>query len=260
MDSTPAYSVQNSIDFKWSSVTGDLSGERVQHLERYLCGKEILDAGCGGGAFVEFLSARGFLVTGLDYHEMFLDVARKRPGAVGTYVQGDITALPFPDKSFDCAYCYDVLEHVDDQKALRELLRVTRSRVIIAVPRADDASSFGPSLTFQHYRDLTHLRAYTRQSLETLFHSLGQHQFEIVPELYASVHALASEHLDDTQVTARLPAFARKFYHRVLRRMLRYGRYRSIHTGWAAAIDVEAVAAPSAETHIGNAPGSIQGT
>ena len=34
----------------------------------------------------------------------------------GTYVQGDITNLPFPDKTFDSMYCFDVLENVDDSE------------------------------------------------------------------------------------------------------------------------------------------------
>ena len=231
--------MQNAERFQWSSMSGKLNPERVNHLERYLCGHDILDAGCGGGAFVEFLSARGFRVTGVDYHEIFLDVARRRPGATGTYLQGDITALPFPDKSFDCTYCFDVLEHVDDQRALQELLRVTRSRVVLAVP-ASDQNNFGHGLTFYHYQDLTHLRTYTRESLEALFQAAGQPRFELIPELATDVHELAISHLAEAQTPHPLKALARNFYHRLLRRLLRYARYRSFYSGWVAIIDVTA--------------------
>lgn len=238
MSASSDYSVQNGMRFQWSSMTGQLHPERVRHLEGFLCGKKVLDAGCGGGAFVEFLCARGLEVTGLDYHRMFLDVARSRPGATGTYVEGDITALPFPDKSFDCAYCFDVLEHVDDFQALSELIRVSRSRVIIAVP-GTDPNYFGGQVTFHHYKDLTHLRTYTQESLAKLFRSFGQHNFEIIPEIPISVHDLAISHILDDPAPTGWRSRLRNLFHRVLRRSLRHARYRSFHSGWAAVLYLE---------------------
>ena len=94
MDSAPVYSVPNGQPFGGSSLTGDLRPGRVQLLKHHLCGKQILGAGCGRGAFVEFLCARWLQVTGMDCHEIFLDIARQRPGATGTYIQGDIIARP----------------------------------------------------------------------------------------------------------------------------------------------------------------------
>jgi len=39
----------------------------------------------------------------------------------------DITAMDFPDNTFDCVTCYHVLEHIpDDRKAMREILRVMK--------------------------------------------------------------------------------------------------------------------------------------
>lgn len=234
---TPTYSVENGVRFGWSSLTGRLNPERVGLLEKNVCGQEILDAGCGGGAFVEFLGAKGLHVTGLDYHAMFLDVARTRPDAKGTYVEGDITALPFPDKHFDCTYCFDVLEHVDDMKALAELIRVTRQRVIIAVPAADD-DKVGGGLTFHHYRDLTHLRTYTEESLRALCGLLGQRNVRIVPELPVSFHLVASEHLQGAQTHNPLKAAARNLYHALLRRLLSYARYTAVYSGLVAVIDL----------------------
>lgn len=49
----------------------------------------------------------------------------------------DMTALPFPDSSFDFAVCSHVLEHIaDDRKAMAELHRVLkpRGRAVVMVP------------------------------------------------------------------------------------------------------------------------------
>ncbi|KAF3885779.1 class I SAM-dependent methyltransferase [Tolypothrix bouteillei] len=161
------YTIENAEKFNWSSVSGQLNPERVSHLDKYLIGKKILDAGCGGGAYVEFLSQKNLEVTGVDKYEHFLQVARQK-GKLGTYIQADITNLPFPDKVFDCTYCYDVLEHIDDQAAIKELIRVTSKRLIVAVPQEDEIMKKF-NLTFLHYQDKTHLRNYTENSLKIFF-------------------------------------------------------------------------------------------
>ena len=183
------YSLDNARRFAWSSVSGELNAERVSHLEKYAIGKTVLDAGCGGGAFVDFMCRLGFEASGIDLHDEFLTVTKER-GYQGTFFQGDLTALPFADKSFDFTYCFDVLEHVDDAAALCELARVTRRRILAAVPRTDDA--MGPfSLTFRHYQDTTHLRTYTEETLRRLAESVHPDRIEVFPELPVPTGELA---------------------------------------------------------------------
>ena len=193
---------------------------------------------------MEFLCGRGRQVTGVDYHEMFLDVARQRSGTKGTYVQGDITALPFRDKQFESTYCFDVLEHVDDIKALAELVRVTQARIIVAVPATDDGS-IGGGLTFHHYRDLTHFRTYTEESLRLLFESVGQKHFEILRELPVNLQLIAGTHLQTSQTRNPMKAAARNFYNTLLRFLLRHARYRTFHSGLAAVIELESGLPPT---------------
>lgn len=174
------YSLENAKKFNWSSISGDLNAERVSHLESYIVGKKVLDAGCGGGAFVEFLCQKGLEVTGVDKYDEFLQVDREN-GRSGTYVQSDLASLPFPDKYFDCTYCFDVLEHVDDILAIKELARVTSKRLIISVPQKDEVvSEFG--LTFRPYQDPTHLRYYTEASLKELGRIIGCSNIEVIQE------------------------------------------------------------------------------
>ena len=50
---------------------------------------------------------------------------------------GEITALPYPDRSFNLVCAFDIVEHVeDDQQVFRELSRVAKddATVIFSVP------------------------------------------------------------------------------------------------------------------------------
>jgi ubiquinone/menaquinone biosynthesis C-methylase UbiE len=185
------YSVENAEKFNWSSITGDLNPERVGYLEKYICGKKILDAGCGGGAYVEFLAHKGLEVTGVDKYAQFLDIAKQR-GALGNYIQSDLTSLPFPDKHFDFSFCFDVLEHLDDEVAIQELARVTKHRLIIAVPQEDiGLAKFG--LVPYPYLDPTHLRYYTKETLTQLVKSVKPSDIEVLAEQFVPLEAFFRE-------------------------------------------------------------------
>jgi ubiquinone/menaquinone biosynthesis C-methylase UbiE len=102
-------------------------------------GERILDAGCGPGFYVsELLERVGSegSVTGVDESPEMLGVAAGRceghPNV--SFGEGDITALPVEDGSFDRALSVQVLEYVPDTRAaLRELHRALRpgGRVLI---------------------------------------------------------------------------------------------------------------------------------
>lgn len=184
------YSIENAQKFNWSSVTGNLNPERVSHLETYLVGNKILDAGCSAGAYVEFLAKKGLEVTGVDKYEQFLAIARER--TLGTYVKGDITKLPFSNKTFDCTYCFDILEHVDDQLAIQELARVTAKRLIITVPKQDEIMHKF-NLTFLHYQDKSHIRNYTKECLKELLVKIDCSKVYIFEELVVPMKELVKE-------------------------------------------------------------------
>jgi ubiquinone/menaquinone biosynthesis C-methylase UbiE len=85
--------------------------------------KEILDAGCGVGAFSEPLVAHN-TVYGVDFSEKSLEFAAAR--GLKT-VAGDLTALAFEDGKFDVVLCIGVIQLIDNYEAvIRELARVTR--------------------------------------------------------------------------------------------------------------------------------------
>jgi ubiquinone/menaquinone biosynthesis C-methylase UbiE len=91
-------------------------------------GKCLLDAGCGAGEVARELAASGADVVALDHSAVTVAAAAARDeGGSIRYATGDVTALGFPDASFDAVRCERVLQHVDDpDRAIAELVRVTR--------------------------------------------------------------------------------------------------------------------------------------
>ncbi|MFH0952146.1 MAG: class I SAM-dependent methyltransferase [Patescibacteria group bacterium] len=68
-------------------------------------------------------------------------------------VQADIHSLPFDDNQFDIVLCSETLEHVSHWKrAVHELLRVSRSAVVITVPheRAKSRNNFTDKSEHEH--------------------------------------------------------------------------------------------------------------
>lgn len=109
-------------------------------------GARVLDAGCGEGALSVLLAERGVTVVGTDISKPNIERAQafaKERGVTIPFSVADASALPFEDQSFDVVISSHVLEHLPDFDAgLRELLRVSRGRVIFAVPTALSALSF----------------------------------------------------------------------------------------------------------------------
>lgn len=93
-------------------------------------GKTALEVGCGGGILAEEICKMGFTTTGIDPSDNSLQTARNHAAASGLdikYEKGTGEQLPYPDHSFDCVFCCDVLEHVRDlPKVISEISRVLR--------------------------------------------------------------------------------------------------------------------------------------
>lgn len=176
------YSCSYAEQFNWASLGDKLPLDRLKHLEKYLLGTKILEAGCGGGGYVRYLTRQGFDVTGFDFSEELLKSALSL--APNKFVCGDICHLPFRDKFFDSSFSIDVLEHVDDLTALTELVRVTRRRLLLCIPKEDDTELGKYGLTFYHYQDTTHLRYYNEKKLASLISAINPKSFQIIPEAY----------------------------------------------------------------------------
>ena len=95
-------------------------------------GQTALEVGSGGGILTEEISKMGFIVTGIEPSEQSLNTAISHARFSGLnikYEKGTGENLPYPDNSFDCVFCCDVLEHVMDlPKVIAEIARVLKPK------------------------------------------------------------------------------------------------------------------------------------
>ena len=110
-------------------------------------GESILEVGSGAGSLARLLARRlgdGNPITAADLNPFLLREAGLLAEAEGLgrhirFVEGNAERLPFEDALFDCVYSVTVLEECDADRAIAEILRVTRpgGRVAIAVRAID---------------------------------------------------------------------------------------------------------------------------
>lgn len=99
---------------------------------------DLLDIGTGTGRIAELLAPRADRVTALDKSPDMLRIARARlqdlPAGKVDLVQGDFTALPFADGTFDTVLFHQVLHYaLEPETVLAEAARVARGGARIAV-------------------------------------------------------------------------------------------------------------------------------
>jgi SAM-dependent methyltransferase len=118
-----------TLDPNWEFYPTYIAKMRAvrRYLEALPKDVRVLDAGCGEGILVDEFAGR-------------IDIVGVDTNYVSDRVrEGSVTALPFPDGSFDRALCLDVLEHLtyeDQPRAFAELHRVLRpgGELFVSVP------------------------------------------------------------------------------------------------------------------------------
>jgi ubiquinone/menaquinone biosynthesis C-methylase UbiE len=114
----------------------DLNEASIQWLLGHLPPEpslKILDVGSGNGYLLHRIDAAtaSSQLTGVD---VAMDDAKLPSGAA--YQYGMLPTLPFADGEFDIVTCTHVMEHVTDpQASADELLRITKNRLYVVVPR-----------------------------------------------------------------------------------------------------------------------------
>lgn len=146
----------------WYAERRTLLARRVRDLSPGVA----LDIGAAAGGNTRVLDRAGWRAIALEYGEDGARIARERGLRV---MRADARRLPVPDAALDLVVAFDVLEHIEDDKAAAgEIRRTLRpgGTALVAVP-AD------PRLWSAHDDAVGHVRRYTRETLRSLLESSG---------------------------------------------------------------------------------------
>ncbi len=190
-------------------------------------GHLALDAGCGEGRHSFEFIRRGARVFSMDLDMESLLKARYNLGQItragqshenASYLvhSGDALNLPFTNGTFDRIICSEVMEHVDDdERALREFVRVLKKNGLIAITVPTFFSEVVyDALTYEYFTSPGgHIRKYLPKKLVKMIQSNGlqiygidfKHSFHTI---WWMIRCVVGLHLNDHPLT--------RMYHRFL--------------------------------------------
>lgn len=142
------------LDTRWNSesiIKKNMHRCKINKLLKFLePGNTLLDV-CRGGSVDGILGVmaaqKGLQVTICSVKQEYLDVikrfATENNIEVYKYIVCEPEDLKFSDESFDYVSCIHVLEHVNDlKKSISEIYRVSKGRVLLALPTCLNACVF----------------------------------------------------------------------------------------------------------------------
>jgi SAM-dependent methyltransferase len=135
--------------------------------------QSTLDVGCGDGALMEELHARGFggRLVGMEISQAAVAIAAARP-AVESAATFDGRVLPLADRSFELGVLSHVLEHAPDPPALlAEVARVCGA-VVFEVPLESNWSARRPAKR-AHAEEIGHLHRLDRSAAREIVRRAG---------------------------------------------------------------------------------------
>jgi len=145
--------------------------------------KRILEVGCGAGTFAMQIKAKSKAeLWGVEIDPVAAEKAAK---VFDRLLTGDVNHLiqELPEGGFDCIICNDVIEHVVDPESLLRRLKskLTPSGTLVAsIPNVRAIKNLFNLIVRKDWRyedfgtlDRTHLRFFTKKSIERLFDETG---------------------------------------------------------------------------------------
>jgi len=145
---------------------------RASAYRPYFAGRQIVDFGCGDGAFLFKVRHEALSCSGVELQKDYVQALRKAD------IAGYHSLDSVPTESQDTAFSFHVIEHLPDPiPVLRDLNRILKPEglIVVEVPHANDFLLSG--LRNDAFRQFTlwsqHLVLHTRESLKRLLEAAG---------------------------------------------------------------------------------------
>ena len=151
----------------------------LRTIRRLLGAKDtyrLLDVGCSNGAFVSFANSLGISAEGVDPSEKAVENGRRRGLKIHC---GYLQELGFERHGFDAITMYEVIEHIDEPKALlRECHRILKPGGVLLVGTGNTDSWTASVMKerwdfFDMHRHGGHVSFFSTHSLAVLAYRTG---------------------------------------------------------------------------------------
>lgn len=137
--------------------------------------KSVLEIGVGDKVIGSYLKNNTDITyTSADYSDK-----------LGPDIVADVRHLPCADNSFDVVCAFEVLEHIpfqDFELAVKELLRVSKHRVLISMPHWGRSFAFSIQIPFFGIKKFNFKLPYLLFKIKHVFN--GEHYWEIGKDMY----------------------------------------------------------------------------
>jgi len=177
---------QGGIFHQFVDYYGELREDVLAHLPSRV--QDVLEIGCGRGLTGKFIQDRcGCRVTGIELNPVVAQAAAARLARV---IVGDVLRVEIPG-SYDAVVATELFEHLSDpERFLARMRSVLRpgGRIVLSVPNVGHYSVVEDLLAGRwDYLPIgllcyTHLRFFTRSTLEDWIVRAGFSSWEIIPQ------------------------------------------------------------------------------
>jgi methionine biosynthesis protein MetW len=149
-----------------------VSEETLHYVKEY-AGKQVLDIGCGTGAYIKALLQEEYQCEGVENNQDYVSECLK-DGLKVKYM--DAHQLEYSQNSFDTVIMVEVLEHLAEPMiALKEAFRVARKNIIISVPNIDVIPIMSKyQIVPWHILEATHVNFFTPKILEAVLRTFAE--------------------------------------------------------------------------------------
>jgi len=140
-----------------------------------LTDKKVLDVGCGSGRVSFLLAKNGAKVTGVDYSQNMINLAKKYQATHGLpnieFTHGDLEQFS-PDEKYDISIALGVIDYVDNAKEfLSKMNTLTKSKSIVSFHIKYSYNSLPRKLWLMSKH--CPVKFYTKNEILKLYESLG---------------------------------------------------------------------------------------